>query len=40
MIQKSANTNRKHIAFFTRNVGFDPEMELVCERFRLVEVLA
>ncbi|AUH63697.1 ASCH domain-containing protein [Paracoccus zhejiangensis] len=29
-----------HIAFFTRNGGFDPEMELVCERFRLVEVLA
>ncbi|MBA4491372.1 ASCH domain-containing protein [Paracoccus sp. S1E-3] len=31
---------RGHIGFFTRNGGFDPEMELVCERFRLVEVLA
>jgi len=30
---------RGHIEFFTRNGGFDPEMELVCERFRLVEVL-
>ncbi|AUH32269.1 ASCH domain-containing protein [Paracoccus tegillarcae] len=29
-----------HIAFFTRNGGFDPDMMLVCERFRLVEVLA
>lgn len=29
-----------HIAFFERNGGFDPEMELVCERFKLVEVLA
>lgn len=29
-----------HIAFFSRNGGFDPEMELVCERFRLIEVLA
>ncbi|TRW98235.1 ASCH domain-containing protein [Paracoccus sp. M683] len=29
-----------HIAFFTRNGGFDPQMELVCERFRLVEVLS
>lgn len=28
-----------HIAYFTRNGGFDPDMELVCERFRLVEVL-
>ncbi len=28
-----------HIAFFRRNGGFDPGMELVCERFRLVEVL-
>ena len=31
---------RGHIDFFTRNGGFDPDMELVCERFRLVEVLA
>lgn len=29
-----------HIAFFTRNGGYDPDMMLVCERFRLVEVLA
>ncbi|MFD1795798.1 ASCH domain-containing protein [Paracoccus aurantiacus] len=28
-----------HIAFFTRNGGYDPDMLLVCERFRLVEVL-
>lgn len=26
-----------HIAFFTRNGGFSPDMMLVCERFRLVE---
>jgi len=26
-----------HRAYFERNGGFDPEMELVCERFRLVE---
>lgn len=25
-----------HRAFFERNGGFDPQMELVCERFRLV----
>ncbi len=29
-----------HEAYFARNGGFDPEMELVCERFRLVEDLA
>ena len=34
------NWTRGHIDFFTRNGGFDPDMELVCERFRLVEVLA
>ena len=28
-----------HIAYFARNGGYDPDMELVCERFRLVEVL-
>ncbi|MFQ6547862.1 ASCH domain-containing protein [Aestuariibius sp. 2305UL40-4] len=27
----------EHIAYFGRNGGFDPEMELICERFRLVE---
>ena len=31
---------RGHIAYFGRKGGFDPEMELVCERFRLIEVLA
>lgn len=31
---------RGHQAYFTRNGGFDPQMMLVCERFRLVEVLA
>lgn len=29
-----------HSAFFERNGGFDPEMELVCERFRLIEDFA
>jgi uncharacterized protein YhfF len=28
-----------HRAYFERNGGFSPDMELVCERFRLVEVL-
>ena len=28
-----------HRAYFARNGGFDPEMMLVCERFRVVEVL-
>jgi uncharacterized protein YhfF len=28
-----------HEAYFTRNGGFSPDMLLVCERFRLVEVL-
>jgi hypothetical protein len=28
---------RDHQAYFERNGGFDPEMLLVCERFRLVE---
>ena len=28
-----------HEAYFGRNGGFDPAMMLVCERFRLVEVL-
>lgn len=27
-----------HRAYFERNGGFSPDMELVCERFRLVEV--
>jgi uncharacterized protein YhfF len=29
-----------HRAYFARNGGFDPEMALVCERFRVVEDLA
>jgi len=29
-----------HEAYFTRNGGFDPEMMLVCERFKVVEVVA
>ncbi len=29
-----------HRRYFERNGGFDPEMELLCERFRLVEDLA
>ena len=28
-----------HQAYFTRNGGFDPEMMLWCERFRLIEVI-
>ncbi|AQS49302.1 ASCH domain-containing protein [Thioclava nitratireducens] len=28
---------RDHQAYFERNGGFNPEMELVCERFRLIE---
>lgn len=31
---------QSHIAYFTRNGGFDPDMLLICERFRLIEVLA
>lgn len=30
---------RGHEVYFARNGGFSLEMELVCERFRLVEVL-
>ena len=29
-----------HRDYFARNGGFDPGMELVCERFRLIEDLA
>lgn len=29
-----------HQAYFERNGGFSPDMELVCERFRLIEVFA
>lgn len=34
-----AGWQRDHRAFFERNGGFDPEMELVCERFRVIEHL-
>ena len=27
-----------HVAYFSRNGGFSPDMEVVCERFRLVHV--
>jgi uncharacterized protein YhfF len=30
---------RGHRSYFKRNGGFDPEMMLWCERFRLVEVI-
>ena len=28
-----------HVAYFTRNGGWSPDLMLVCERFRLVEVI-
>ncbi|MCK1977755.1 ASCH domain-containing protein, partial [Jeotgalicoccus huakuii] len=28
-----------HEAYFRRNGGFSPDMKLLCERFRVVEVL-
>lgn len=31
---------RDHRKYFERNGGFKPEMELVCERFRLIEDFA
>lgn len=31
---------RGHQAYFTRNGGFVPDMQLVCERFRMVEDFA
>lgn len=34
-----AEWRRDHQAYFERNGGFDPDMELICERFKLVEVL-
>jgi len=34
-----ASWRREHEAFFARNGGFSPDMELVCERFRLAEIL-
>ncbi|WP_394155196.1 ASCH domain-containing protein [Loktanella salsilacus] len=29
---------RDHIAFFTRNGGFDPDMQVVWERFKMIQV--
>jgi uncharacterized protein YhfF len=34
-----ADWRESHQAFFERNGGFSPDMELICERFRLVETL-
>lgn len=34
-----AGWQRDHQAYFTRNGGFAEDMELVCERFRLIEDL-
>lgn len=34
-----ADWRESHKAFFERHGGFSPDMELVCERFKLVEVL-
>jgi uncharacterized protein YhfF len=34
-----AGWQRDHQAFFERNGGFDPEMELVCERFKAIQDL-
>lgn len=34
-----ASWQKHHRSFFQRNGGFDPQMMLVCERFRLVEDL-
>nr|WP_319518764.1 ASCH domain-containing protein [uncultured Martelella sp.] len=34
-----ATWRQEHQAYFERNGGFAPDMELICERFRLVEVL-
>jgi uncharacterized protein YhfF len=34
-----ADWREGHRAYFERNGGFSPDMELLCERFRLVETL-
>ncbi len=34
-----AEWRRDHENYFKRNGGFSPDMELLCERFRLVEIL-
>lgn len=35
-----AQWRAEHEAYFARNGGFSPEMDVVCERFKLIEVLA
>ncbi len=35
-----ADWRESHQAYFARNGGFSPDMLLLCERFRLVKVLA
>lgn len=35
-----ADWREGHKAFFERNGGFSSDMELVCERFKLIEVLS
>jgi uncharacterized protein YhfF len=34
-----AGWRRDHAAYFRRNGGFSPDMELICERFAVVEIL-
>lgn len=34
-----AGWRRDHAAYFRRNGGFSPDMELICERFEVIEVL-
>ncbi len=34
-----AGWQRDHQTYFERNGGFDPEMDLVCERFKVIEDL-
>jgi uncharacterized protein YhfF len=34
-----AGWQRDHQTYFERNGGFDPEMELVCERFKVIQDL-
>ena len=37
--RRLAEWRKGHRAYFERNGGFQPDMELVCERFRLIEIL-
>lgn len=38
-LRSLADWRDSHQAYFTRNGGFAPDMELLCERFRLVEII-